>query len=79
MPIHRFPKREDAGQRWTEACANSYLSSLEYLQLVERQYFVLMCGAVPTLNLPAGSDMSCLSDVNINSPAEGSIYGYVIL
>ena len=38
MPIHRFPMR-DAGRRWIEACANSYLSRLEYLQVVERQYF----------------------------------------
>ena len=40
VPTHRFPKRGDAGQRWIEACANSYLSRLEYLQVVERQYFV---------------------------------------
>ena len=40
VPINRFPNRGDAGQRWIEACANSYLSRLEYLQVVERQYFV---------------------------------------
>ena len=39
MPIHRFPKRGDAGQRWIEACANSYLSRLEYLQVVKIKYF----------------------------------------
>ena len=38
--IHRFPKRGYAGQRWIETCANSYLSRLEYLQVVKRQYFV---------------------------------------
>ena len=38
--IYRFPKRGDVGQRWIEACANSYLSRLEYLQVVKRQYFV---------------------------------------
>ena len=40
MSIHRFPKRENAGQRWIEACANPYLSRLEYLQVIERQFFV---------------------------------------
>ena len=40
VPIHRFRKREDARQRWIEACANSYLSRLEYPQVLERQYFV---------------------------------------
>ena len=39
VPIHRFPK-ENTGQRWIEACTNSHLSRLEYLQVVERQYFV---------------------------------------
>ena len=39
-PIHRFSKSGDAGQRWIKTCANSYLSRLEYLQVVERQYFV---------------------------------------
>ena len=29
VPIYRFPKRGDAGQRWIGACANSYLSRLE--------------------------------------------------
>ena len=38
--IHRFPKRENAGQRWIEACANPYLSRLEYLQVVENKFFV---------------------------------------
>ena len=40
VPIYHFPKRGDAGQRWIEACANSYLSRLGYVQVVERQYFV---------------------------------------
>ena len=35
--------------------------------------FLLKCGAVPTLNLPSGSDLSCQSDVNINLPAGGSV------
>ena len=73
MPYHRFPKRGDAGQRWIEACAYSHFSRLEYLQVVERQYFVLMCGVVSTLNLPSSNDMSCQSDVNINLSAEGSV------
>ena len=38
--IHRFPKREDIGQRWIEACAKSYLSRLEYPQVVGRKFFV---------------------------------------
>ena len=40
VPIHRFPKRGDAGQRWIEARANSYLSRLQYFQVVERKFFV---------------------------------------
>ena len=40
VPIHRFPNGGDAGQRWIEACANSYSTRLEYLQVVKRQYFV---------------------------------------
>ena len=40
VPIHLFPKRGHAGQRWIEACANPYLSGLEYLQVVERKSFV---------------------------------------
>ena len=40
MTIHRFPKRGDARQRWIEACVNSYLLRLEYLQVVERKVFV---------------------------------------
>ena len=40
VSIHRFPKRENAGQRSIEACANLYLSRLEYLQVLERQFFV---------------------------------------
>ena len=40
VPIHRFPKRGNAGQRWIDACANPYLSRLEYLQVVEGKYFV---------------------------------------
>ena len=39
VPIHRFAKRGDTGQRWIEACANSYLSRLEYRQVVERKLF----------------------------------------
>ena len=35
--------------------------------------FLLKCGAVPTSNLPSGSDMLCQSDVNINLPAEESV------
>ena len=77
VPIHRFPKRGDAGQRWIEACANPSLSRLEYRQVVERKSFVchrhfdeqyfkqkgngaflLKCDAVPTKNLPSGSDVS---------------------
>ena len=34
VSIHRFPKRENAGQRWVEAWANPYLSRLEYLQVL---------------------------------------------
>ena len=34
VSIHRFPKRENVGQRWIEACANPYLSRLEYLEVV---------------------------------------------
>ena len=41
VPIHRFPKRGDAGQRWIETCANSYLSRLEYCQVVERSLEVV--------------------------------------
>ena len=89
--IHRFPKRENAGQQWIEACANPYLPSLEYLQVVERQFFVfhrhfdkqcfnqkrngaflLKYGAIPTLNLPPGSDMSCHSNVNMKPAAVSS-------
>ena len=40
--IHRFPKRGDARQRWIEACANSYLSRLEYRQVVERKCFFII-------------------------------------
>ena len=40
VPIHQFPKRGDAGKRWIEACANSYLSRLEYRQITERIFFV---------------------------------------
>ena len=40
VPIHRFPKRGDAGQRWIEACANFYLSRLEYRQVIERKFYV---------------------------------------
>ena len=40
VSIHRFPKRENAGQRWIEACVNPYLSRSEYLQVIERQFFV---------------------------------------
>ena len=40
VPIRRFPKRGDAEQRWIETFANSYLSRLEHLQIVKRQYFV---------------------------------------
>ena len=39
VPIHRFPKRGGDRQRLIEVCANSYLSRLEYLRVVERQYF----------------------------------------
>ena len=37
VPIHRFPKRGDAGQQCIETCANSYLSRLEYFQVVEKK------------------------------------------
>ena len=76
VPNHRFPKRGNAGERWIEDCTNSYLSRLEYLQVIEKQFFVchrhfdeqyfyqkrngaflLNCGAVPTLNLPLGSNV----------------------
>ena len=40
VSIHRFPKRKNAEQRWIEACTNPYLSRLEYLQVLERQFFV---------------------------------------
>ena len=40
MPIHRFPKIEDARQRWIETFANSYLSRLEYRQVLERKPFI---------------------------------------
>ena len=40
VPIHRFATRGNAGQQWIEACANSYLSRLEYLQVVERKFCV---------------------------------------
>ena len=40
VSIYRFPKRENTGQRWIEACANPYLSRLKYLQVTERQLFV---------------------------------------
>ena len=40
VPIHRFPKRGDVGQRWIEACANFYLSKLEYVQVVEGKFYV---------------------------------------
>ena len=40
--IHRFPKRGDSEQRWIEACANSYLSRLEYRQVVEKKFFLLL-------------------------------------
>ena len=40
VSIRRFRKRENAGQRWIEACANPYLPRLEYIQVVERQFFV---------------------------------------
>ena len=96
VSIYRFPKRENAGQRWIEACANPYLSRLEYLQVL-RQFFVchrnlneqcfyqkrngaflLKYSAVPTLNLPPASDISCQSDVNMKpvavySPSEFEI------
>ena len=81
MPIHQFPKRGHAGQRWIGACANSYLSRLEYRQVVEWKFFVchrhfdekyfyqkrnggflFKCGAVPTFNLPSGSDVSSEGD-----------------
>ena len=38
VPIHQFPKRGDAGQRWIEDCTDSYLSRLEYRQGVERKF-----------------------------------------
>ena len=98
MSIHRFPKRENARQRWIQACANPYLSRLEYLQVVERQFFVchrnfevqcfycewngaflLKYGAVPTLNLPPGSDMSCKSVVNMKPAAVSSPSEFEIL
>ena len=41
VTIHRFPKRGDTGKRWIEACAISYLSRLEYRQIVERKFYVL--------------------------------------
>ena len=40
MPIYRLSKRGDLGQQRIEACANSYLSKLEYQQVVGRKYFV---------------------------------------
>ena len=40
VTIHRFPKRGDAGKRWIKAYANSYLSRLEYRQVVKRKFFV---------------------------------------
>ena len=40
VPIHRIPKRGDVGEGWIEASASCYLSRIEYLQVVERQYFV---------------------------------------
>ena len=40
VPIHRFLKRGDAVQRWIEAGMDSYCSRLEYLQVVERKFFV---------------------------------------
>ena len=40
VSIHRFPKKENNGQRWIEACANPYLSRLQYLQVLARKYFV---------------------------------------
>ena len=40
VPIHLFSKRRDARQRGTEACANFYLSRLEYRQVVDRKFFV---------------------------------------
>ena len=42
MPIHQFPKRRDAGQRWIEACTDSYLSRLEYRQREERIFFFVI-------------------------------------
>ena len=40
VSIHRLPRKENAEQRWIEACANPCLSRLEYLQILERQFFV---------------------------------------
>ena len=71
---------------------------LEYLQVVERQFFVchrhfdeqcfhqkrngaffLRYGAVPTLNLPPGSNMSCQSYVNMKPAAVSSPLEFKIL
>ena len=40
ISIHRFPKEENAGQRWIEACSNPCLSRLGYLEVLGRQFFI---------------------------------------
>ena len=41
--------------------------------------FLLKYGAVPTLNLPPGSDMSCQSDVKMKPAAVSSLSEFEIL